>query len=54
MVLDELKNRYGVDTSDDAIRAAVAQHNEVCRIISEIGECARPITPSSPGTSSMC
>ena len=48
-VLDELKNRYGVDTSDDAIRAAVAQHNEVCRIISEIGEMRKADNPVITG-----
>lgn len=48
-VLDELKNRYGVDTSDDAIRAAVAQHNEVCRIISEIGEIRKADNPVITG-----
>ena len=48
-VLDELKNRYGVDTSNDAIRAAVAQHNEVCRIISEIGEMRKADNPVITG-----
>ena len=48
-VLDELKNRYGVDTSDDAIRAAVAQHNEVCRIISEIVEMRKADNPVITG-----
>lgn len=48
-VLDELKNRYGVDTSDDAIRVAVAQHNEVCRIISEIGEMRKADNPVITG-----
>ena len=37
-VLDELKDRYGVDTSDDALRKAVEEHNEMCRIIKEIGD----------------
>ena len=37
-VLDELRDRYGVDTSDDALRKAVAEHNEMCRIIKEIGD----------------
>ena len=43
------ENRYGVDTSDDAIRAAVAQHNEVCRIISEIGEMRKADNPVITG-----
>ena len=37
-VLDRLTETFGVDTSDAAIRKAVEEHNEVCRIISEIGE----------------
>ena len=35
--------------SDDAIRAAVAQHNEVCRIISEIGEMRKADNPVITG-----
>ena len=35
-VLEPLAEKYGVDTSDAAIRKAVAEHNEVCAIISEI------------------
>ena len=34
---------------DDAIRAAVAQHNEVCRIISEIGEMRKADNPVITG-----
>lgn len=37
-LLDVMEKSYGVDTSDAAIREAVRVHNEVCRIISEIGE----------------
>ncbi len=33
-VLDVLTEKYGVDTSDEAIRAAVKEHNEVCSILS--------------------
>ena len=52
-VLDQLRDRYGVDTSDDALRRAVEEHNEVCRIISEIGESASWTIPPSPAMSSM-
>ena len=36
-VLDRMTEVYGVDTSDAAIRKAVAEHNEVCKIITELG-----------------
>lgn len=36
-VLDRLHDEFGVDTSDDALRRAVARHNELCRVINEIG-----------------
>ena len=41
-VLDRLTEVFGVDTSDDALRKAVEEHNEVCRIISEIGQEKEP------------
>ena len=53
-VLEPLAEKYGVDTSDAAIRKAVAEHNEVCAIISEMARCVRPITPLSPAMSSTC
>ncbi len=37
-LLNYMVDNYGVDVSDDALRKAVEEHNEVCRIISEIGE----------------
>ncbi|MBQ1834377.1 MAG: 2-hydroxyacyl-CoA dehydratase [Oscillospiraceae bacterium] len=36
-VLDKLNEKYGIDTSDDALRTAIEEHNEVCRLITEIG-----------------
>lgn len=48
-VLDRLTANYGVDTSDAAIRKAVAEHNEVCRIISEIGEMRKAENPVITG-----
>ncbi len=53
-VLDPLTEKYGVDTSDAAIRQAVKEHNEVCSIISEIGELRKEKTRSSPAMSSTC
>ena len=48
-LLDVMTKNYGVDTSDEAIRQAVAEHNEVCRIISEIGEMRKADNPVITG-----
>ena len=48
-LLDVMTKNYGVDTSDEAIRQAVAEHNEVCRIISEIGQMRRAENPVITG-----
>lgn len=48
-VLDRLSEVYGVDTSDAAIRKAVAEHNEVCSIISEIGQMRKEENPVITG-----
>ena len=48
-VLDKLTAEYGVDTSDAAIRKAVEEHNEVCRIISEIAEMRKADNPVITG-----
>ena len=48
-VLDRLTANYGVDTSDAAIRKAVAEHNEVCRLIQEIGEFRKADNPVITG-----
>ena len=48
-VLDELKERFGVDTSDEAIRAAVKEHNEVCAILTEIGQMRKADNPVVTG-----
>ena len=44
-LLDVMQKSYGVDISDAAIRKAVEEHNEVCRIISEIGEMRKADNP---------
>ena len=36
-VVDKLHDTYGVDTSEEAMRAAVEEHNELCRVVTEIG-----------------
>ena len=48
-VLDVLTEKYGVDTSDEAIRAAVKEHNEVCSILSEIAEMRKADNPIVTG-----
>lgn len=48
-VLDRLTEVFGVDTSDAALRAAVREHNEMCAIISEIGEMRKAEKPIITG-----
>ena len=48
-VLEPLHEVYGVDVSDDALRKAVAEHNEVCRILTEIGETRKLDNPPITG-----
>ncbi len=36
-ILDRLTEEFGTDTSEDALRKSVEIHNEVCRLVSEIG-----------------
>lgn len=48
-VLDKLHEVYGVDTSDEALKKAVAEHNEICRLITEIGEYRKEENPRITG-----
>ncbi len=48
-VLDPLHEKFGIDTSDEALLAAIAQHNEVCRLISEIGAYRKLDNPPITG-----
>lgn len=48
-ILKPLRENYGVDTSDETIRAAVSEHNEVSRIITEIGELRKLDNPPITG-----
>ena len=48
-VLDRLHETFGVDVSDEAIRKAVEEHNEVCRIMTEIGEMRKQENPIITG-----
>ncbi|MBQ3424684.1 MAG: 2-hydroxyacyl-CoA dehydratase [Clostridia bacterium] len=48
-VLDVMHEKYGVDTSDEALRKAVKEHNEVCEILTEIGELRKLPNPPITG-----
>ncbi len=48
-VLDFLKEKYGLDTSDAALMKAIEEHNEVCRLIQEIGEYRKLDNPTITG-----
>ena len=48
-LLDVMQKSYGVDISDAAIRKAVEEHNEVCRIIQEIREMRKADNPVITG-----
>ncbi|MCR5154226.1 MAG: 2-hydroxyacyl-CoA dehydratase family protein [Lachnospiraceae bacterium] len=48
-VLDELNKRFGVDTSDAALRKAVKNFNEIARLITEIGEFRKLDNPPVTG-----
>lgn len=48
-VVDELHNRFGIDTSDAAMRKAIEEHNELCRVITEIGNFRKLDNPPITG-----
>lgn len=48
-ILTPLKENFGVDVSDEAIRSAVKAHNRVCRLIQEIGEFRKEEKPRITG-----
>ena len=48
-ILKPLEKVYGIDVSDAAIRKAVAEHNEICRLIREIGEFRKEEKPRITG-----
>ena len=48
-ILKPLRENFGIDTSDQAIRDAVARHNEICRLITEIGNYRKLDNPTITG-----
>ena len=48
-ILQPLHDTFGIDTSDAAIRAAVAEHNRLCRVIRAIGDFRHEENPRITG-----
>lgn len=48
-VLDKLSEKFGIDTSDAALMRAIEEHNEVCRLITEIGDHRKEDNPNITG-----
>lgn len=48
-ILKPLQEKYGIDVSDGAIRKAVEEHNELCRIIRELGDFRKEENPRITG-----
>lgn len=48
-LLDRLHEVYGTDVNEDAMRKAVEEHNEICRLITEIGEYRKEDNPRITG-----
>ena len=48
-ILTPLKEHFGIDISDTAIRKAVAEHNRVCELIRAIGEFRKGDRPAITG-----
>jgi benzoyl-CoA reductase/2-hydroxyglutaryl-CoA dehydratase subunit BcrC/BadD/HgdB len=48
-VLEPLQKVYGIDISDEAMRQAVAEQNEISRLITEIGEYRKEENPRITG-----
>ena len=48
-VLDRIHEEFGTDVSDKALRKAVKEHNQMCKIISEIGEMRKAENPVITG-----
>ena len=48
-ILTPLREAYGIDTSDAAIRTAVAGHNEICSLIRTIGDFRKEERPRITG-----
>ena len=48
-IVNKISENYGVDTSDEALLKAVEEHNEVCRLMTEIGDYRKEENPRITG-----
>ena len=48
-ILKPLQEKFGIDTSEEAIRKAVAEHNHICRLVRAIGEFRKGEKPTITG-----
>ena len=48
-ILTPLKEHFGIDVSDEAIRKAVQEHNRVCQLLREIGDFRKDQNPRITG-----
>lgn len=48
-ILEPLRDVYGIDISDEALLEAIEEHNEVCRVITEIGNFRKLENPPITG-----
>ena len=48
-VLNPIHERFGIDTSDEALLRAIERHNELCALITEIGDHRKEDNPNITG-----
>ena len=48
-VLDKLKEHFDIGTSDEALLTAIKEHNEICRLVTEIGSYRKLDEPTITG-----
>ena len=48
-VLNPISERFGIDTSDEALLRAIERHNELCALITEIGDHRKEDNPNITG-----
>lgn len=48
-ILEPLKEQYGIDYSETALRQAVGQYNEICRLLTTLGDFRKEENPGITG-----
>lgn len=48
-ILDPLHEKYAINISEEALQTAIAEHNEICRLITEIGNYRKDDNPRITG-----